>query len=206
MSAAAAWWQRRQYGSSGSSGAAWQRVGNAATIWRRWQQRAGGNSDGRMAVVEAARRQWRRQRSVISGIYAAGSATAVWQRCQRQLAGSAVAVVAGSALAAQGRRAWPWQPPPPPCCHCALLLRVNCHLCHGVSRTLIEKHLFLVLGGGGLEVGSFKSDVFAAFPRNFFLHAHGRQQDPTLEISNPFGGKKGQKSPIFFQLGSFLSA
>jgi hypothetical protein len=58
--------------------------------------------------------------------------------------------------------------------------------------------------GGGSEVGSFRSDVFAAFPRNFVRHAHGRQQDPTSEFSDPFGGGKGWISPIFFQLGSFF--
>ncbi len=44
--AGAAIWQRwRQRGSTSAA---------AATIWRRWRQRGGGNSGGRMAVVEAA--------------------------------------------------------------------------------------------------------------------------------------------------------
>jgi hypothetical protein len=94
----------------------------AATIWQRWRQRGGVNIDGRMAVVEAVRQQRGQQRGVTSGISAAGSAAAARQRCQRQLAGSALAVMAGSALAAQRRQTWPWQPPPPPCCHRALLL------------------------------------------------------------------------------------
>jgi hypothetical protein len=86
----------------------------AGAIRRRWRQRSGGNSGGRMAVVEAARwRHARRHQRHFQSGKRGGSVTTVSAVARRKRGGGGGGQRVGSAMAARWQQAWLWQPQPP---------------------------------------------------------------------------------------------